>query len=104
MPNCFQLTRKGETEPIGLNTLDAELCKMLDVECHPKYWVAGWYNSIGLAVACGSTLEEQQKYYESDELYKEFGRDEKTVDYVEVMRKISKYLNENFVSSAWVER
>jgi hypothetical protein len=85
MPNCFQLTRKGETEPIKLIEIDEELCKHFNTPVDPKYWFRAWYHIIGLGLAMGSTWDKLRE------------------DYPELLEVID-YLDENYTSNAWCER
>lgn len=65
MPNCFSLTRKTDLAagPVGLNTIDAEMCEHFGVPVHPKYYAMDdWYNSIGFNVAMGRSMESQRAW------------------------------------------
>lgn len=92
MPACFQLTRKGETGPTALQAVDEELCRHLGVEVHPKWWVDGWYDSIGFAIATGTALGSQEL---RDRVagYPDQGR----------LPEILAYLEEHFTSDSWTE-
>ena len=100
MPNCFTLTNRGESAkegPVSLMAIDEELCQYLGVPVHPKDYVAGWYDTIGFAYACGKTMDQVVDTYRQ---YYEF-------DPTEEDRKrlvIAKYLRENFTTDAWCER
>lgn len=91
MPNCFQLCRNGA--PVPLNAIDEELCNLLGEPVHPQMCVAGWYNIIGVRLACGLSWEEIEKKILDCEYYGE----------ADLLRIIG-YLRENFTSSAWAER
>jgi len=56
MPNCFELTKKGETTPTTLNKLDEEICAAMGAPVDPKIYYGYWYQIIGLAIACGRGL------------------------------------------------
>lgn len=58
MPSCFQLTRKGDTEPSNLQHIDRCICQALDIPFSEDQWAGGWYNSIGLLLAVGKTFDE----------------------------------------------
>lgn len=58
MPNCFELIRKGETEPSTLISVDIAICEHLDMPVDPKRYADSWYDIIGLGLACGKTLAE----------------------------------------------
>jgi hypothetical protein len=62
------------------------------------HWLYGWYNTIGLMLACGYSLEHIIKT--CDENKKEHPESRA---YYETRRKIAEYLNERFVSHAWAE-
>lgn len=58
MSHCFQLTRKGESEPSKLQSVDEHLCQHFNTEVHPENWFRNWYNIIGLGLAMGYTFRE----------------------------------------------
>ena len=98
MPNCFTLTRKGETTPANLNAIDEELCTLLGVPVHPTKYVEYWFDIIGLPLACGKSLEEIIKRFKEDNEYSKKDNDQ------DPLVKIAEYLNEHYVSNAWCER
>lgn len=53
MPNCFTLTRKGETEPSKLSAVDDALCAHLGVEPDAEQYHASWVDLEGFALAMG---------------------------------------------------
>lgn len=87
MPNCFSLTRKGESKPTNLVDVDEELCEFLGVETHPEEWVAHWYEAVGFGLALGCTFEDLWTNFEDEDL-----------------REIIEYLDENFEARCWIER
>lgn len=58
MPTCFDVTRNGETSPTSLNKIDEELCSILGVPVDPVRYVGGWFDYIGLRLACGSSFAD----------------------------------------------
>lgn len=89
MPNCFTLTRKSESEPIALATLDEELCALLNVPVDPRYYVEGWYDTIGFRLAVGVALDsEEMTAAMCDEPN---------------MLRILAHLRENYTANAWAE-
>lgn len=86
MPNCFNLTKKGDTEATALNKVDEFICEQLGVEVHPKNWVRNWYNEIGFDLAMGSTFEKMRATYEDPEI----------IEVVDI-------LDANFTPGAWAE-
>lgn len=84
MPNYLQLYRHGQ--PVAFQQIDLELCNLLGREAHPKYWVEGWYDIIGFALACGRDWD-----WIVDTAYPD--------DYSG--RKIVGYLREEFTINTW---
>lgn len=89
MPNCFSLTRKGETEPTSLSAIDEELCALLGTPVHPTRYVEGWFDSIGFALACGRSWEQIKLFSDPRE---------------DNLRKIITHLETNYSVDAWAER
>jgi hypothetical protein len=85
MPNCFQLTFKGETEPMKLVDVDKMLCQHFNVPVDPREWYENWYNSIGLSLAMGVTWENIEKAFPE-------------------RKEIIDYLKANFNVDSWAER
>lgn len=90
MPNCFSLTKKGETEPKALTKIDDEICEMLGVPSDPVMYAYYWYDIIGFRLAIGHSFEKIIQDLSND-------GDGKLV-------QIAKWLNENYVANAWAER
>ena len=87
MPNCFTLTRKGASAPSKFSDIDDEICAHLGVPSHPTWYYAGWYNTIGLAIACGKDWNWLRAEVEP------------TSDLI----KVVDYLEAHYVSDAWAE-
>ncbi len=87
----FSLTRKGETVPCKLQDADADFCAILGVPVHDTDWVAGWYDVIGLMIACGRDLtyirEAVKGYY-----------------YETSLLKICDYLEQAYETDCWGSR
>ncbi len=91
MPVCFQLTKKGATSPSHLSAIDDELRKHFNQPEDPVEWLAGWYNSIGLAIATGKDVGSVElREYTA-------GRRSKMLD------DILTYLEDHYTSTAWRE-
>lgn len=88
MPSCFQLYRKGDTEPTVLQRLDEELCHHFEQPVHPTEWFRAWYHTIGLGLATGSDWNRLRNTYQ---------------DRPELLEIID-YLETNFTPNAWYER
>ena len=85
MPNCYQLTRKSESEPSTLVSVDEALCQHFGVEIHPKKWYLNWHNYVGLGLACGDDWTQLRKTWEGDK----------------PMLDVIDFLEKNYESSAW---
>lgn len=98
MPNCFQLTKKGEQEATPLNTIDRELCALLGVEEHPKLYAGHWFDHIGFKLALGKTFEQIKADITHDMALHHEDR-----KYYRDMLKMAEYLDEHYTANAWVE-
>jgi hypothetical protein len=87
MPNCFQLTRKGESRPRELEKIDEEICEHLQIPVDPIKWAFEWYNTIGLSLACGQNWDQMRAIFEGEETL-----------------RIIDFLEANYVADAWAER
>jgi hypothetical protein len=68
--------------------VDEAICKHLGVEVDPIKYVEGWFNGIGLALACGKDWDWIR------EEYKDYPTDLAIIDYLEA----------NYTPNAWGER
>ena len=102
MPNCFQLTRKGHTEPTTLQAIDAELCQNLDLPFSENKWACGWYDLIGFSLACGRSFDEITDAIKVG-CIKDANKDIAQREHGYQLLRINHYLNEHFTSDAWVE-
>jgi hypothetical protein len=85
----FSLSRGGKL--VKLVDVDIELCDYLGKPCDSVNWVCGWYDTIGLLMACGRNMAYIRNavigyYYEIDLL------------------KICDYLEANFETDCWESR
>ena len=87
MPNCFTLTQKGNDEPSTFVDIDEKLCAHLGVEPHPKNYLYGWYDSIGLGVAMGKTWDQMRTWWDNDS----------------PMQEVINYLEEHYIPDAWYQ-
>lgn len=87
MPNCFAMTKIGESEPAKLVAIDEEICAMLGIPSDPVHWVHGWYDSIGLSLALGKSLDEIVKIYADDP----------------PLDRIAVYLRDHYTVKAWYQ-
>ena len=58
MTVCFQLTKKGETEPSTLVKVDEAICAHFGWPVHPQDYVYGWFDSIGFMLAMGDSWDK----------------------------------------------
>jgi len=96
MPNCFNLTRIGESEPTKLQTIDDMMRAHFGAPADPVKWYLGWYNSVGFALAVGKRFSEIKKIYRDYVAESHEPADEQMV-------KVIEWLEENFESNAWAE-
>ena len=87
MPNCFQLTRKGETEPTKLTVVDDFIRNKLNEEPDPERWCRHWMDTLGLGFALGRTFDELRKAFADTDL----------IEVIDI-------LEEHFLVNAWVQR
>ena len=103
MPNCFQLTKKGESEPTPLSKIDEELCHLVGIEVHPTRYVLGWFDSIGWWIAVrGHDLGTEEIWQDFNEWF-EPGKTEESKLLFQHMKNMLDYLNENYSSRGWVQ-
>jgi hypothetical protein len=98
MPNCFTLTRHGDSKPTNLASLDEELCSMLGVEVHPTQYAVHWFDTIGLMLALGRTLPECVERMAGRAALPNADEDDHH------RLAIAQYLCDGFTSNAWCER
>ncbi len=84
MANCFQLFRKGETEPMSLVKVDEEICRHFNAPVDPEKWFHNWYNTIGFCCAMGKTWDEIREVMETP-----------------MSIAIVDFLEANFTTTAW---
>jgi len=90
MPNCFRLTKKGETAASPLNQIDDEMCAHFGVVPDVKMYYHGWYDFIGFLIAVGKPLGSAELRKSCEDLSPE-------------MVAILDYLEANYTSDAWAE-
>lgn len=90
MPNCFTLTRKGETEPTSLETIDCVVCQRFpDDFTYQSDTYAAWFEVIGFMLAMGVTFDTM--------LTTRFSIGSR-------MHRVAAFLNEHYVANAWAQR
>jgi len=71
MPNCFSLTKYGKDLATDLQTVDDEMREFFGEPADSKHWLWGWYDTIGLALACGRDWAWiREAFFEDPELVK----------------------------------
>lgn len=87
MAACFSLTKKGESKPTSLQTVDEEMARFFGKEPDPVKWYKNWYNDFGFMLASGVSF------------------DEIIADYADcgstVFVAIVEWLKENYIVNAW---
>jgi hypothetical protein len=61
MPHCFQLTRKGCAEPSKLFEVDEHICAHFGWPVDKVKYTHAWFDTIGLALACGHSFNKIAK-------------------------------------------
>ena len=97
MPNCFQLTRKGDTHPSPLVLIDDLMCEHFNVDPDPVTYFCGWYDSIGLKLSLG------QRFPEIIDRYKQLMRQYPDSRYYHEMLLIAEWLDANYTPDSWAE-
>ena len=87
MPNYFQLIDKTTEKPAKFVDIDEKLCAHMGVEPHPKNYLYGWYDSIGLGLAMGKTWDEMRTWWDDNS----------------PMQKVINYLEERYTPDAWYQ-
>jgi len=98
MPQCFQLFKKGSTEPENLNKVDEELCKLTGDEIDPKYYCRNWFDLIGWNIAVNGLQ------LGSKELRDKIGQIDTDNGNKMLSTKILPYLEDNYSSVSFYER
>lgn len=101
MPVCFQLLEKTNHEAVAFQEVDEQICEHFGISAHPKKYVCGWYESIGLRLACGQSF---------DEILEEFARTiaegnpnrAEEIWLVDII-KIAKFLRDHYDMRSWRE-
>lgn len=100
MPNCFTLTPKGEDTPKNLARIDDDMCEHFGVKPHPNNYLNGWFDSIGLRLAMGDSLEEIKANY-SSKIGERVEHD--GFDIYKRLATIAAYLEERYTSDAFYQ-
>lgn len=93
MPNCFQLTRKGETQPSSLVKIDEEICGLVGQPVDARHYCFGWFDIIGFPLACGKSYSDIRQQFMEDGFENTFPE----------ILTILGYLEENYTPKAWYE-
>lgn len=87
MPNCFTLIPKGETVPAKFAEIDDKLRKAFNQPEDAEKFLWGWYDTIGLALACGKDWDWIREKCESEDL-----------------RAVATWLEGRYDADSWRER
>ena len=99
MPNCFTLTLRGASTPRRLQEVDDHLREILNQPSDPENWLFGWYNIVGLSLACGQTFDQ---IVDTLEQQKEHALDNERQHYTELIA-VTRVLDEHYVANSWYE-
>lgn len=88
----FQLVDRFTNEAIALGEIDKQICQLMNVQCHNRFYGGGqynWFDSIGFALSTGKTLEDGpnsvRNYYQTNKLWcEELPWLEKIIDFLQV--------------------
>lgn len=96
----FQLIDNKTNEPVALNQVDEEICELLNVDVHPKFYGGdqyNWFNTIGFQIAIGKPLGSKElRDYVTDSSPNGW-----TADYAAKGRLVLDYLENTYTSRAW---
>lgn len=113
MPNYYCFIKKGEelnqVNAASRNDMDIEICKILGVEVHKKYWGGNrlnWDDIFGWAATqdCHLGTEELAKHLHrtwSEDITPDENPRPQDIKHVEDLLKVKEYLEENYVSYSW---
>lgn len=88
MPNCFTLTRKGETEPTKLTVVDEFICEKLCGIVDPKEYYHNWVDTLGFSIAVGHSFAQMRHVW----------------GYNEYLIEVIDLLEAYFTVDAWAQR
>ena len=100
MPNHFQLIDKKTNKPVSLKEIDEEICDLIGVEVHPKFYggdLYNWFDIIGFQIAMGKPLGSKElRNYVTDDSPNGW-----SADHVARGRLVLDYLENVYTSKAW---
>lgn len=92
MPNCFELTRIGDTKASSLAHIDDCICQHFEVASDPELYHHGWYDFIGFLLAVGRSWDDIAD-----------ACTHKATPWATHMRAIVHYLRQHYTAEAWWE-
>lgn len=98
MPDCFTLTRKGESQPAGLQEIDDGMCIEFGEEPDEKRWLWGWYDTIGYGLALGRDWTQLREQFAEDP-----AESERTNMFRRRMLAVIDWLETHYTPNAWAE-
>lgn len=98
MPNCFTLTRKGESKPASLQHIDNEMRIEFGEEPDEDRWLWGWYDTIGYGLALGRDWAQLRERFAEDP-----AESERTNMFRRRMLAVIDWLEANYIPNAWAE-
>lgn len=104
MPQCFSLTRKGNSIRSNLSDVDDEICRHFRVKVDEKEYYVHWYSVIGLRLSLGLSFDQIEvclnQWIATDCLDRDYER----AEHWRQVRNVNAFLRENYTSDAWYER
>ena len=98
MPNCFTLTRKGESKPASLQAIDDEMRVAFGEEPDEVRWLWGWYDTIGYGLALGRDWTQLREQFAEDP-----PESKRTNTFRRRMLAVIDWLETHYVFNAWAE-
>jgi len=104
MPNCFNLTPIGETEPKSLAAIDEEICRLFNEEPHPTQYFGHWFDFIGWRITVkGWNLKQVIAYIQTERTAEMLQGEWLDGSYLSTMLIVAEYLDAHYTTNNWVE-
>jgi hypothetical protein len=88
MPACFALTRKGESSPAHIPSIDDAMRVHFGAPPHETEWYLGWYDILGLAFAMGASMSDVR---------------DTAIEWYPHLVPVAEWLDANYTVEAWTE-
>ena len=87
MAACFSLTKRGETTPASLVSVDEAICAHVGRQPDPQKYVWDWFDYVGFPLAVGRSWADIREQCE---------------DFPELLQIID-FLEANYLPNAWAQ-